>query len=231
MPRRQRHFLPGVPSHIVQRGNNRQLCFFNQRDYVVYLDKLREYSVKFEVAIHSFVLMSNHVHILATPSNTTGISQLMQSLGRYYVRYINGRYKRTGTLWEGRFNASLVDSQEYLLAVCRYIELNPVRAGMVVHPAQYPWSSFVCNALGKPIRLVTKHSVYLALGPTPYARQQVYCEFFKCKIPDLVLEQIRESSNKTWVLGGKRFKKRVELQLGFSLPPFPRGGDRRSRCG
>tara|TARA_R110002167_G_scaffold45324_3_gene136267 strand:- start:66707 stop:67402 length:696 start_codon:yes stop_codon:yes gene_type:complete len=229
MPRRQRHFLPDVPSHIVQRGNNRQLCFFTKRDYKVYLDKLREYSVKFEVEIHSFVLMSNHVHLLATPATSTGISQLMQSLGRYYVRYVNGRYNRTGTLWEGRFHASLVDSQEYLLAVCRYIELNPVRAGMVVHPAQYPWSSFRCNALGKRIRLVTKHSVYLALGSTPYARQQVYCEYFRSKFPESMLKKIRESSNKAWVLGSKRFKKQVERQLEFSLPPFPRGGDRRSK--
>ncbi len=140
MPRLPRLNLPNIPQHVVQRGNNRQATFFYEQNYTVYLDKLKEYGKKFDVAIHAYVLMTNHVHLLMTPSTKTGISQLMQSLGRYYVRYINKTYNRSGTLWEGRYKSTLVSSEHYFLLVSRYIELNPVRADMVAHPAEYPWS-------------------------------------------------------------------------------------------
>ena len=135
MPRLPRLNLAGVPQHVVQRGNNRQVCFFVEQDYVVYLDKLKYYAKQYQVDVHAFVLMTNHVHLLMTPNTDKGVSQLMQSLGRYYVRYINQTYNRTGTLWEGRYKSTLVDSEVYLLLVSRYIELNPVRANMVEHPA------------------------------------------------------------------------------------------------
>lgn len=228
MPRQKRHFLPGVPCHLIQRGNNRQRCFFAHRDYVVYLHKLAKYSSKFDVAIHSFVLMTNHVHLLLTPSSASGVSKLMQSLGACYVRYVNNAYGRTGTLWEGRFKASLVDSDRYLLALSRYIELNPVRAKMVAHPGQYPWSSYQANAHGKPIRLLSQHDTYRALGSSPLARQAAYQRLFKENISERTLKRIRDASNKACVLGNESFKERVERQLGCSLPPFPRGGDRRS---
>lgn len=228
MPRRPRDFVPGIPLHIIQRGNNRQACYFTERDYIVYLDKLEEYSSACDVAIHSFVLMTNHVHLLLTPGSAQGASQLLQSLGRYYVRYINATYRRTGTLWEGRFKASLVDSSEYLLTLSRYIELNPVRAGMVSHPAEYPWSSYQGNSLGKPIKLLTPHGVYQRLGNSCRERQAVYRGLFRSQIPEWTLKQIRIAANKCWVLGNNRFKEQIERQLGRKLPPFERGGDRKS---
>ncbi len=138
MARLPRLNLPGISQHVIQRGNNRQVSFFRNEDFAVYLDKLKLYSQKYSVAVHSYVLMTNHVHLLMTPETGHGVSQLMQSLGRYYVRYIIQTYDRTGTLWEDRFKSALVDSANYFLTVSRYIELNPVRAGMVEHPAEYP---------------------------------------------------------------------------------------------
>lgn len=143
MARLPRLNLPNIPQHVVQRGNNRQVCFFSEQDYTLYLDKLKDYAKKCHVNEHAFVLMTNHVHLLMTPETEKGVSQLMQSLGRYYVMYINKTYQRTGTLWEGRYKSksTVVDSEKYFLLVSRYIELNPVRANMVEHPAEYPWSS------------------------------------------------------------------------------------------
>lgn len=228
MPRRPRHFLPGVPVHAIQRGNNRHACFFQERDYIIFLDKLREYSRRCRVNIHSFVLMTNHVHLLLTPDTKNGISDLFQTLGRYYVRYVNSTYRRTGTLWEGRFNASLVCSADYLLTLLQYIELNPVRARMVSHPAEYPWSSYRCHALGKPVKLLTPHPIYLGLGEDRKARQEAYRALFNTRIPELTLDQIRTAATKGWVLGNNTFKLQIEKQLGYKLPPFKRGGDRKS---
>lgn len=229
MPRRPREFVPGIPIHLIQRGNDRSVCFFTDRDYIIYLDKLRESSESHNVAIHSYVLMTNHVHLLCTPSDIYGPSRMMQGLGRYYVRYINSSYKRTGTLWEGRFKASIVNSEQYLLTVSRYIELNPVRAQMVEHPAEYPWSSFRHNALGKKIRLITPHPLYLSLGGTDKQRQHRYRALFDQQIPNYTLEEIRNATNKAWVLGNGKFKQQIEKQLGYALPPHPRGGDRKSK--
>jgi putative transposase len=228
MPRQSRPFLPGIPLHVIQRGNNRQPSFHVDRDYIVYLDKLREYSQKYQVKIHSFVLMTNHVHLLLTPGTAEGPSQLMQALGRYYVRYMNSTYDRTGTLWEGRFKAALINSAEHLLTVSRYIEMNPVRARMVFHPADYPWSSYRGNAMGKTIKLLHPHPVYLALAASEPARKAAYRALFNDRLPDLAIEQIRTATKKGWVLGDSRFKERLEQELGYELPPFPRGGDRRS---
>ncbi len=228
MPRHNRNFLPNIPLHIIQRGNNRQSCYFSERDYIIYLEKLHHYSLKFEIAIHSYVLMTNHVHLLLTPTTTTAVSQLLQSLGRYFVRFVNSSYQRTGTLWEGRFKASMVNSEKYLLTVSRYIELNPVRAKMVSHPAEYPWSSYHHNALGKAINLITPHQIYLSLAQTPKGRQDAYQALFKDHIPELTLDEIRVATNKSWVLGNTRFKQQIERQLGHAIPPLPRGGDRKS---
>ncbi len=175
--------------------------------------------------------MTNHVHLLLTPNHESAISQLMQSLGRYYVRYINSTYKRTGTLWEGRYKDSLVDSESYLLVVSRYIELNPVRAGMVSHSAEYPWSSYRTNALGRYSRMLSPHPVYLALGSDENSRQKSYRALFSEELPLLTLKEIREAANKSWVLGDGKFKKQIEDQLGYPLPPFPRGGNHRSQPG
>ncbi|MFK7865703.1 MAG: transposase, partial [Pseudohongiellaceae bacterium] len=192
-------------------------------------NKLRESSAACGVAIHAFVLMTNHVHLLCTPSNAKSISLMMQGLGTYYVRYVNSTYQRSGTLWEGRFKASMIHSEQYLLTVSRYIELNPVRAAMVKHPAEYPWSSYRRNSAGKTIRLLTPHSVYLRLGKTDPERQRAYRSLFNTVIPEFTVEQIREATNKSWVLGNGKFKQRIEKQLGRKLPPLPRGGDRKTQ--
>jgi len=194
MPRLPRLNLVGIPQHIIQRGNNKQVCFYVEKDYTVYLDKLNEYGKKYNVSIHSYILMTNHVHLLLTPEEEgNGVSRLMQSLGRYYVRYINQTHGRTGTLWQGRFKSTLVDSEKYFLTVSRYIELNPVRANMVGHPAEYPWSSYQKNAIGKSIELLTPHDCYQSLGQADEERQKVYRGLFDELIPEHTLQEIRDA--------------------------------------
>ena len=228
MARLPRLSLPGIPQHIIQRGNNRQVCFFSDVDYVVYLDKLKEYSRKCKVQVHSYILMTNHVHLLLTPEESDGVSRLLQSLGRYYVRYVNQTYSRSGTLWEGRYKSTLVESEKYFLTVSRYIELNPVRARMVKDPAEYPWSSYQMNALGKLIELVTPHTCYQSLGKTDKERRNAYRALFQNRIPDHILMDIRDAINKAWVFGDDGFKKQIEQQTGRRASPLQRGGDRKS---
>ena len=153
MARHPRFALPGHPQHVIQRGNNRDIIFVADEDYQFYRDRLAEACRRFGCHLHAYVFMTNHTHLLMTPSTAAGISQVMQSLGRVYVQYFNYRYHRTGTLWEGRFKATLIDTDRYLMTCHRYIELNPVRAGLVQRPEEYGWSSFLRNALGMPIRL------------------------------------------------------------------------------
>ncbi|MGI1678342.1 MAG: transposase [Cellvibrionaceae bacterium] len=229
MARLPRPFVAGCSHHIIQRGNNRQACFFDDMDYAVYLDKLKEYSQRFCVEIHAYVLMTNHVHLLATPSDAQGLSKMMQSLGRYYVRYINSVYQRSGTLWEGRFKSSLVDSETYLLTLYRYIELNPVRACMVDHAGEYPWSSFQYNAIGKDIELVTPHKLYHALGKTKEERQVAYKALFKGRMGVADLDKIRHSINKGRVLGDNRFTEELEAMANRRLSFSSHGGDRKSK--
>jgi putative transposase len=157
MARRARLSVPGIPWHIIQRGNNRSACFFSDADYTIYLRHLAELATKFECAIHSYVLMTNHVHLLLTPQNEDSAALLMKNLGQRYVQYINRTYRRSGTLWEGRFRSCLVQSESYLLACYRYIELNPVRENMVRHPREYRWSSYRSNAEGKTDALIAPH--------------------------------------------------------------------------
>ena len=230
MPRLPRLNAPGIPQHVVQRGNNRQVTFFADQDYAVYLDRLKEYAKKYDVMVHAYVLMTNHIHLLMTPVEEKGVSKLMQSLGRYYVRYVNQTHGRSGTLWEGRYKSTLVDVDNYFLAVSRYIELNPVRADMVGHAAEYPWSSYQANALGKPIELITPHGCYNALGKDAVSRQEAYRGLFNSQLPDLTLKEIREATNKAWVLGDNRFKEQIERQTGRRASPEARGGDRKSKA-
>ena len=230
MARLPRLNLPNVPQHIVQRGNNRQVTFVEPDDYVVYFEKLKYYAKEYEVKKHAFVLMTNHVHLLATPTISNGVSKLMQSLGRYYVRYFDQTYKRTGTLWEGRFKSTLIDSDNYFLIVSRYIELNPVRAGMVAHPAEYTWSSYQHNGAGKVIELITEHDLYTRLGSNPENRQAHYRALFERDIPPYTLEEIKTATDKMWVLGNEQFKQQVEELSGRRASPLPKGGDRKSEA-
>lgn len=174
--------------------------------------------------------MTNHVHLLVTPHSETGIGKMMQSLGRYYVQYFNYRYQRTGTLWEGRYRATLIDSEQYLFTCMRYIELNPVRAGMVGHPSEYPWSSYRSNGAGVSASLISSHGEYRRLGGTEAERQSAYRQLFRARIPDKTLDEIRSATNKAWVLGNDRFRERIAKQLNRRVAPAVRGGDRKSKA-
>jgi len=230
MARMQRIVIPGQPLHILQRGNNRSATFFAEEDYRYYLDSLKIASAKYECAIHAYVLMTNHVHLLVTPSDVQGISKLMQSVGRRYVRYINSKYQRTGTLWEGRYKSSLIDIENYLLACYRYIEMNPVRAGMVKHPNQYPWASYKSNAELVGNELISPHQQYLDLGGTEQERGDVYSSLFLENIDGAVLANIRDSTNKDKIIGSMRFEKKIQLMLNRRVIKGRHGGDRKSKC-
>ena len=228
MARMPRLYIEGCAQHVIQRGNNRSACFFSEADYAFYLQKLKEASEANDVKIHAFILMTNHVHLLLTPSDQYGVSRVMQSLGRNYVKYINLTYKRTGTLWEGRFKSCLVASDKYFLRVSRYIELNPVRANMVELPGEYPWSSYRHNAMGINISLIKEHYLYHQLGKTKAQRLMAYRAMFGDQFSTSLLDEIRVSVNKEWALGESKFTEEVELMLGRKINNRKWGGDRKS---
>jgi putative transposase len=229
MARLPRFVIPGQPQHVIQRGNNRQVIFHHAADYQFYLEKLTEAAHKHQCDIHAYVLMTNHVHLLVTPHIENGIGKMMQMIGRYYVQYFNYTYKRTGTLWEGRYKATLIDSEHYLLTCMRYIEMNPVRAqNMAQHPADYAWSSYHCNALGQNNPVITSRIEYKRLGMTDKDRQTAYRQLFRARIPEATIEAIREATNKAWVLGESRFKSKVAKQIVRALESSGHGGDRKS---
>jgi putative transposase len=201
MPRQPRFVLPGHPLHVIQRGNDRSQIFLNESDYHVFRDCFAEACHDFECLVHAYVLMSNHVHFLMTPKTAGGIGLVMQAVGRRYVKYFNRRHERTGGLWEGRYRATLIDSDRYLLTCYRYIEMNPVRAGLVEHPGRYRWSSYAANALAHPDILVSTHDRYLALGQTREARLSAYRALFRQALDGRTLQAIRDATNKSWVLG------------------------------
>jgi putative transposase len=228
MPRLPRFFLPGVPLHVIQRGNDRQPMFREPADRRRFLALTAAYATRHAVAIHAYVLMANHVHLLATPADRHGVSRMMQGLGRVYVRWFNHRHERTGTLWEGRYRASVVDCERYLLLCMRYIELNPVRAAIVPDPGEYRWSSYRCNALGTGDGLVTPHPVYEDLGRHVDDRRRVYRDLFRAAISDAELDMIRDAAHHEWALGQDEFLARVGRsgRRGARLPMGrPRQGD------
>ena len=213
MARKPRMYLPGIPAHVAQRGNNRAVCFFCDDDYLFYLELLRQGLNRFGVYLHAYVLMTNHVHLLMTPERENSISRLMQHLGRNYVRYINKHYRRSGTLWEGRHKGSLVDVDTYLLTSYRYIEMNPVAAGMVTTPDEYRWSSYRYHAFGTPNRLITDHPVFDALGQYEQQRQHAYRELFRSQIPERDIHHLRECLACNFPLGNDRFRQEIETIL------------------
>ncbi len=224
MPRKPRFYLPGVAVHAVQRGHSREPVFYEDQDYLMYLRWLKEAADRYRCAVHAYVLMTNHVHILATPKDNQGISRMMQYVGRRYVPYINYHYGTSGTLWEGRYKASLVHEADYLLACMRYIELNPVRAGMVHHPREYRWSSYRVNAEGKDDDLLTPHAKYQALGRTVTQRKEAYRELFKAHVDEAEVNKIRAAWQTGTPLGNPYFKEKVEKKLKTKV-----GQDRRGR--
>ena len=223
MPRRRRFCPPGLPVHVVQRGNNRQVCFAADADMKAYAHWLHAGAVRFGVDIHAWVFMTNHVHLLLTPQGEGAVSRCMQYLGRLYVRYFNHRHRRTGTLFEGRFKSSIVQSRRYLLACQRYIELNPVRAGMVGDPADYSWSSYRAHAFGRAAKLWRPHPEYLALGPNPPARTAAYRALVEQELSRQLISDIRDALNTGLVLGNERFREEVEQLTGQRQQHLKRG--------
>ena len=228
MARLPRFILPGYPQHVIQRGNNRQPILRDEEDYWFLWGKLRDAAQKFRCDIHAYALMPNHFHLILTPWQNEGIGKLMQYTGRYYVQHVNTRYGRTGTLWEGRYRATLLDPATYLLPASRYVELNAVRAELVPSAADYDWSSYAANALGADDELVTPHEVYKQLGRGQKAQREAYREGFDGQLDELLVQRIRDATNKAWVLGDERFCREIEGQLNRRALPRPRGGDRRS---
>jgi len=226
MARLPRYFLPDQPQHVIQRGNNRNIIFAGE-DYRFYLECLADAASKHGCDIHAYVLMTNHVHLLLTPHHKDSIAKILQSVGRRYVQYFNHVYQRTGTLWEGRYKATLIDSEAYLLTCYRYIELNPVRAGMVSHPREYPWSSYRWHGEGKPDELVCDHAIYQALGESGGARLAAYCALFDSPLSENEIDTIREATNKAWVLGSERFREAVAALETRRVRPLPKGRPRR----
>ena len=231
MPRLPHLNLPNVPQHIVQRGNNRQPIFFHEDDYCTYLEYLREALVKNNCQLYAFVQMTNHVHLLALGETPGGISGLMQSVGRRYVRYINRTYRRSGTLFEGRFKSSLVDSERYLLTCMRYIELNPVRAGMVVDPGDYRWSSYRHHVGDSLMEWLDNPQEYRHLATSPEACASAYCALFKQPLAAYDIQAIRTHLNKDCALGSGKFQDEIEAILGRRAKIAPQGRPRNLKDG
>lgn len=223
MPRRSRLNLQDVPQHIIQRGNNRQATFFADEDYRFYLDCPSDAARKYGCRVYAYVLMTNHVPLLAAAQQPYALSRMMQHLGRRFVQYINYAYRRSGTLWEGRFKASLVDTETYFLRCSRYIECNPVRAGIVADPADYRWSSHPAHALGVPDKLLATHEQYERLGSNDIERRIAYRELFRSDLDLSDLGQIRDTVNRGWPLGSERFKDEIERALARAARPPMRG--------
>jgi putative transposase len=229
MSRLPRPVAPQIPLHIIQRGNNRQRCFFGENDYLIYLDLLKQAARRAHCQVHAYVLMTNHVHLLVTPSTADGPGNMMKALGERYVRYVNRRYERTGSLWEGRFRSCLVQEDSYLLACHRYIELNPVRAQMVSHPYQYPWSSYRRNAHGEPNNIITPHPIYCELAQRPTARESSYRHLFTSELPTRVLNKVRRATNGNYAVGSKAFTDQLAELLGRAVVPRQGGRPARSQ--
>jgi putative transposase len=205
MARLPRLTLPGWPHHIIQRGNNQQAIFATATDYQYWLDLLLEQATRYEVYIHAYVLMSNHFHLLATPQTIDGLPKMMQAVGRSYVRYFNQSQHRTGTLWEGRYRSTVIQPERYLLACMVYMDLNPVRAGLVAQAQDYLWSSHG-HCLGQRVdRLISPHALFWQLGNTPFAREAAYAELVRTGINSVQQAALTESTLSGWALGEPDF--------------------------
>ena len=223
MPRKSRFYLPDIPVHIVQRGHSRDPVFFEAQDYATYAHWIKEAAQRYQVVVHAFVLMTNHVHLLVTPKGVSEASLFMQYIGRRYVPYINHKYGKSGSIWEGRYKASLVQAEEYFLTVMRYIELNPVRAGMVAAPGHYRWSSFCHNAGIREISFIRPHPAYLALGGSKAQRFNAYQALFNGHIDAEVMTQISDAWQTGTPLGNDIFRDKVEKQLTRKVGQSRRG--------
>jgi putative transposase len=223
MARLPRLALPGYPHHVIQRGNNRQATFRDAADYERMLALLGEHAEREKVSIHSYVLMGNHFHLLATPESPTGLPRMMQAVGRRYVRYFNDRYQRTGTLWEGRYKAAPVQTDRYLLSCMAYIDLNPVRAGLVSKATDYTWSSYRHYAGLRNDKLIRPHALYWQLGNTPFAREAAYEDLVSRGVPSALQYEFTASVLKGWMLGDPVFVAQAQKQTKRRLTPARAG--------
>jgi putative transposase len=217
MSRPLRLIVPGMALHVIQRGNKRTACFGADGDYLTYLGYLRHLSSKYRCELHAYCLMTNHVHLLMTPSTARGCALLMRDLGRCYARYFNRRYARTGTLWEGRFRSCIAESANYVLACYRYIELNPVRARMADHPGAYLWSSYASNAGLRSDPLIRPHAELLALSGDTGKRHAAYRALFDEALDERLQQSIRESTNGGYPLASEQFKARMVAPEGARI--------------
>ena len=218
-------YVAGLPYHVVQRGNNREACFVELDNYRFYMELWEQLARRYGVAVHAYCLMTNHVHFLVTPEADTAVSRTMKAVGSRYAQYINKTYRRTGTLWEGRHRSSLVHSERYLLTCMRYIELNPVRAGMVRRPEEYRWSSYGVNAWGDSSGL-RAHAEYRRLGATATARTYAYRELFKAPLREEDLHLIRKAAHYCQPVGDDRFRRQIEQRYGLKAGQMQRGRPR-----
>lgn len=227
MARLPRLVIPQQPHHVIQRGNDRQCIFHDAEDYQVFLKWLREAGRQFKVALHAYVLMPNHFHLLVSPADASGLGKMMQWVGRYYVPYFNRKYQRSGTLWQGRFRATVIDSERYFMTCCRYIELNPVRAAMTEDAAAYPWSSYRHHAGIQPDPFITDHPLYWALGNTPFQREAAYKVLAEQALTADESKAIQDATYKAWALGSAQFLALLEKQTDRRVAPAQKGRPRK----
>src|SRR5437867_4851867 len=227
MARLARLAIAGEAHHLIQRGNNGQAVFLDDEDRRAYLSALRDAASAHAVAVHAYVLMDNHVHLLATPASAEGLSRMMQALGRRYVSAFNRRHDRTGTLWEGRFRGAVIESERYFLTCMRYIESNPVRSGLALHAADYEWSSHAHHAGQRSDPLLTDHAVFWSLGNTPFDRQSASKTLSEQPLPSDVVQLLTSSALKGWGLGSAEFLQRVSEEAGRRASPRSRGRPRK----
>lgn len=223
MARLARLVAANQPHHIIQRGHDGLSIFRDEQDFRSFLQWLRDAARQFRVAIHAYVLMPDHLHLLASPRDEAGLARMMQWVGRQYVPYFNTRYGRRGTLWQSRYRAAVIEADRYLLPSCRYIELNPVRAQLAASAGDYPWSSFAHHAGLKPDPLITDHAVYWALGNTPFDREAAYRALVEQEPEPAESERLVESVRKGWPLGSDTFREELARRLGRRVEPAPRG--------
>ena len=227
MARQPRLVVPSQAHHVVQFAVDRQTIFRDAEDHQCFLNWLRDAAKLYKVAIHAYVLMPDHVHLAATPADALGLARMMQWAGRHYVPYFNRKYQRAGTLWQGRFKAGVIDAQHYLLLVCRYIETNPVRAGLVVNPQDYAWSSYNHHVGSKADPLVTDHMIYWSLGNTPFQREAAYKHMAEQALTSTELQLVGDSAHKGRVLGSDAYKNELERQTNRQVRPGKRGRPRK----
>ena len=227
MARLPRLIIPALPHYVIQRGSNRQSVFQDAADYAQFLSWLKAGAKMFKVAIHAYVLLPDQLHLLATPGDATGLGQLMQWLGRYYVPYFNQKYGREGALWQGRYKTSVIDPDNFFLTCCRYLECVPVQTGAVGQALDHAWSSYAHHAGVRPDPLITDHALYWALGNTPFDREAAYLRLFEQGLGSSQVKTLEQAVLKGWPLGSEPFKQALELKMQRQVLPARRGRPRK----